>query len=93
MHQDPDSSCLQLLSWKGKCFWKQVQPRVDLLPHPQLVDHQMDRADAPAVDSPGFLRHLIMNIAGLDDWLGLIAPTAVGVQATSNSALAGYAGS
>jgi hypothetical protein len=29
-----------------------------------------------------------MNIAGLHDGLGLIAPTALGVQATLNSALA-----
>ena len=48
----------------------------------------MDRADASAVDRPGFLGHLIMNIAGLHDRLGLIAPTALGVQATLNSTLA-----
>ena len=71
-----------------KVLLKQMQPRVDFLPQPQLVDHQMDRADASAVDRPGFLGHLIMNIAGLDDRLGLIAPTALGVQATLNSALA-----
>ena len=47
----------------------------------------MDRADAATVYSPGFLGHLIMNIAGLEDWLALIAPTALGVQATLNSAL------
>ena len=72
----------------GQVLLKQVQPRVDLLPQPQLVDHQMDRANAAAVYSPGLLGHLIMNIAGLDDWLPLITPTAPGVQATSNSALA-----
>src|SRR4029077_17157006 len=72
----------------GQVLLKQVQPRVDLLPQPQLVDHQMDRADAPALYSPGFLRHLIVNIAGLDDWLPLITPSAPGVQATSNSTLA-----
>ena len=37
---------------------------------------------------PGFLGHLLVNIAGLHDRLGLIAPTALGVQATLNSALA-----
>jgi hypothetical protein len=47
----------------------------------------MDRADAPAVDRPGFLGHLIMNIGGLHDGLGLIAPAALRVQATLNSAL------
>ena len=65
---------------------KQMHPGVDLLPA-QFVDHQMDRAD-PAVYSPGFLGHLIVNIAGLHDRLDLIAPTALGVQATLNSALA-----
>ena len=72
----------------GQVFLKQVQPRVDLLPQPQLVDHQMDRADAPAVDRPGFLGHPIVNIAGLHDRLRLIAPPALGVQATLNSTLA-----
>ena len=71
-----------------KVLLKQMQPRVDLLPQPQFVDHQMDRADAPAVYRPGFLGHLIVNIAGLHDRLGLIAPATLGVQATLNSALA-----
>ncbi|MGA7882877.1 MAG: hypothetical protein WCD63_18610 [Terrimicrobiaceae bacterium] len=48
----------------------------------------MDRADAPTVNRPGFLGHLIMNIAGLHHRLGLIAPSALGVQTTLNSALA-----
>jgi hypothetical protein len=64
-----------------------MQPGVDLLPQPQFVDHQMD-GDAPAVDRPGFLGHLIVNIAGPHDRLGLIAPATPGVQATLNSALA-----
>jgi hypothetical protein len=72
----------------GKVLLEQMQPGVDLLPQPQFVDHQMDRADAPAVHRPGLLGHLIMNIAGLHDRLGLIAPTALGVQATLNSTLA-----
>ena len=67
---------------------EQMQPGVDLLPQPQFVDHQMDRADAPAVDRPGLLGHLIMNIAGLHDRLGLIAPPPLGVQPMLNSALA-----
>ena len=71
-----------------KVLLKQMQPGVDLLSQPQFVDHQMDRAEAPAVDRPGFLGHLIVNVPGLDDWLRLIAPTACGVQTTSNSALA-----
>jgi hypothetical protein len=45
-----------------KVLLKQMQPGVDLLPQPQFVDHQMDRADASAVDRPGFLGQLIMNI-------------------------------
>ena len=72
----------------GKVFLKQMQARVDLLPQPQFVDHQMDRADAPAVYGPAFLGHLIVNIAGLHDRLRLIAPATLGVQATLNSALA-----
>jgi hypothetical protein len=48
----------------------------------------MDRADAPAVDRPGFLGHLIVNIAGLHDRLGLIAPTTLWVQTALNSVLA-----
>ena len=72
----------------GKVFLKQMQARVDLLPQPQFVDHQMDRADAPAVYRPGFLGHLIVNIAGLHDRLRLIAPATLWVQATLNSALA-----
>jgi hypothetical protein len=48
----------------------------------------MDRADAPAVYCPGFLGHLIMNIAGPHDRLRLIAPATLGVQTTLNSALA-----
>ena len=71
-----------------KVLLKQMQPGVDLLPQPEFVDHQMDRADAPAVNRPGFLGHLIMDIAGLHDRLGLIAPATLGVQATLNSALA-----
>jgi hypothetical protein len=72
----------------GQVFLKQMQPRVDLLPQPQFVDHQMDRPDASAVDRLGFLGHLIMNIAGLHDRLGLIAPATLRVQTTLNSQLA-----
>ena len=71
-----------------KVFFKQMQPGVDFLPQSQFVDHQMDRADAPAVDRSGFLGHLIMNIASLHDRLRLIAPTTLGVQTALNSALA-----
>ncbi|MET0252597.1 MAG: hypothetical protein ABW214_00995 [Terrimicrobiaceae bacterium] len=71
-----------------KVLLEQMQPGVDLLPQPQSVDHQMDRADTPAVDRPGFLGHLIMNVAGLHDRLGLIAPATLRVQTTLNSALA-----
>ena len=72
----------------GQVLLKQMQPRVDFLPQPQFVDHQMNRADTSAVNRPGFLGHLIMNIAGLHHRLPLIAPTALGLQATLNSALA-----
>ena len=65
-----------------------MQARVDLLPQPQFVDHQMNRADTSAVDRPGFLGHLIMNIAAPHDRLRLMAPTTLGVQTTLNSALA-----
>jgi hypothetical protein len=71
-----------------KVLLKQMQPGVDLLPQPQFVDHQMDRADASAVNRPGFLGHLVVNVAGLQDRLRLVAPTALGVQTASNSALA-----
>jgi hypothetical protein len=67
---------------------KQMQARVDLLPQPQFVNHQMDRADASAVDRLGFLGHLIMNVAGFYHGLGLIAPPPLGIQATLNSLLA-----
>jgi hypothetical protein len=31
-----------------------MQPGVDLLPQPQFVDHQMDRADAPQLTALAF---------------------------------------
>ena len=72
----------------GQVLLKQVQPRLDLLPQPQFVHHQVDRSDAPAVHSPGFLGHLIINIAGPHNRLSLIAPAVPRVHATLNSALA-----
>ena len=72
----------------GRVLLEQMQPRIDLLPQPQFVDDQMNRADAPAVHRHSLLGHLIVNNAGLHDRLRLIAPLPLGVQATSNSALA-----
>jgi hypothetical protein len=72
----------------GKVFLEQMQARVDLLAQPKLVDHQMDRADAPAVYRPALVSHLIADIARLHDWLGLIAPGTLRIQTALNSALA-----
>ena len=37
-----------------KVFLKQMQVRVDFLPQPQFVDHQMDRADPPQLTALAF---------------------------------------
>jgi hypothetical protein len=33
---------------------EQMQARIDLLPQPQFIDHQMDRADAPQFTALAF---------------------------------------
>src|SRR5271156_6905295 len=68
--------------------FEHMHPLIDLRDQPELLDHQMHRTYSAAVHSPRPFGHLIMNVAGAQHRLGLLAPTPIVIQAALNSLLA-----
>src|SRR6266404_995454 len=71
----------------GQMHLEQLQILIDVLHQAQALYHQVHRADATAVHRSRSLRHLVVDIAGLEHRLRLLLPV-LGLESALDSLLA-----
>jgi hypothetical protein len=72
----------------GQMPLEQMQPGVDFIGQPQLLDHHMHRSDPTAIDPTVAIGHLVVDVSSFHHRLGLIAPGSPRIQPTLDSTLA-----